>query len=387
MGYSSSIAVKEQIPIQQEKVSTITRSNMDKKMPTNIVLTPQQQTISSGTGALVVSLMMTPLDVIKIRLQSQERIKNRSSYVYSQAHVDHSHRPNGNLPVRSFHTHQEMFDFKMMNKPKIYSGAADAFVNIVRTEGVTSLWSGLPPTLALTVPATVIYFTMYEQIKQKIELQRKRGVENEVASDGDIPKWVPLVSGCLARCSAVTLVNPLELVRTKIQSQKMPWPEVINCLKDLISRRGYRGLWNGYTATLMRDVPFSAMYWPLLEQGRSFFNQYTSHRDSFLVHFGSGAYAGAVASTLTLPFDVVKTIKQIEISEKDMLRGKSVTYRSNMTIVMELLKQQGPKALFAGLTPRLLKAAPSCAIMISSYEFCKGIFRQRNLEMSSLSER
>merc|ERR1712058_199765 len=164
------------------------------------------------------------------------------------------------------------------------------------------------------------------------------------------PSWVSLTAGGLARWFAVTIVNPLELTRTKMQSQKMPWSEVINCLKDLISRRGYRGLWNGYTATLLRDVPFSAMYWPLLEQGKSFFNQYTSQRDSFLVHFGSGAYAGAVASTLTLPFDVVKTIKQIEISEKDMLRGKSITYRSNMTIVMELFKQQGPKALFAGLT-------------------------------------
>merc|ERR1712098_451063 len=171
------------------------------------------------------------------------------------------------------------------------------------------------------------------------------------------------------------------------QSQKMPFSQVRKCLADLVAIQGVRGLWNGYTATLLRDVPFSAMYWPLLEQGKSFFNQYTSQRDSFLAHFGSGAYAGAVASTLTLPFDVVKTIKQIEISEKDMLRGKSITYRSNMTIVMELLKQQGPKALFAGLTPRLLKAAPSCAIMISSYEFCKGIFRQRNLEMKSLSER
>ncbi len=36
--------------------------------------------------------------------------------------------------------------------------------------------------------------------------------------------------------------------------------------------------------------------------------------------------------------------------------------------------------LFAGLAPRLLKVAPACAIMISSYEWCKSYFRQWNQE-------
>jgi len=34
----------------------------------------------------------------------------------------------------------------------------------------------------------------------------------------------------------------------------------------------------------------------------------------------------------------------------------------------------------SGLTPRIIKVAPACAIMISSYEFFKAFFRQRNLE-------
>lgn len=33
--------------------------------------------------------------------------------------------------------------------------------------------------------------------------------------------WIPLFTGAVARTAAVALFNPLELVRTKMQSQKM----------------------------------------------------------------------------------------------------------------------------------------------------------------------
>merc|ERR1712179_758113 len=109
--------------------------------------------------------------------------------------------------------------------------------------------------------------------------------------------------------------------------------------------------------------PFSSLYWPVYEHSKATLNLFTRNRDSFLVNFVSGAAAGSVASTITLPFDVIKTIKQVEI-------GQSGMAMSNM----------GVKSLFAGLTPRLLKVTPSCAMLISTYEFCKGFFRQKNRE-------
>jgi len=356
--------------------------------------------LSSGAGALIVSIFMTPLDVVKIRLQSQERLYSKKCFLYSNGLMDHlCPRTNGDPPVRALHTHQEICNCKWFNRPKYFSGTADAFLKISKTEGVTSLWSGLSPTLVLAIPTTVTYFTMYEQLKHQIDHLRKSNVysKDKISFDTETPRWVSLTAGGLARLLAVTLVNPLELIRTKMQSQKMPWSDVHKCLHDIVRTKGVRGLWNGYTATLLRDVPFSALYWPLYDQCKATFNQYTRNRDSFLVNFGSGAIAGSVASTVTLPFDVIKTIKQIEMGEKDimgvkpgrsnpnslqldermsMLTGRS---RSNMTIARELVAEQGAKGLFAGLIPRLLKVAPACAIMISSYEFCKDFFRTQNI--------
>jgi len=363
-----------------------------------VSLTPQQQMLSSGAGALIVSLFMTPLDVVKIRLQTQERLYSKKCFLYSNGLMDHiCPRTNGDPPVRALHTQQEICDCKWFNRPKYFSGTADAFLKISRTEGISSLWSGLSPTLVLAVPTTAIYFTMYEQLKVCIDSQRRALSSQSRILTEETPKWVSLMSGGLARLAAVTLVSPLELVRTKMQSQKMPWSDVHKCLTELVRVQGIKGLWNGYTATLLRDVPFSALYWPLYEQSKAIMNLYTSNRDSFLVNFGSGAVAGSFASTVTLPFDVIKTIKQIEMGEKDIMAvrpGTTRSYhpvpvnkvssslsgrsRSNLTIAKELIREQGVRGLFAGIIPRLLKVAPACAIMISSYEFCKGFFKQQN---------
>merc|ERR1712200_72652 len=138
---------------------------------------------------------------------------------------------------------------------------------------------------------------------------------------------------------AATIVSPLELVRTKMQSQKMPIHQVRTCIKGLVASQGVLSLWNGYTATLLRDVPFSAIYWPLYEQTRKTLHSIypAESSNSFPINFASGAVAGSVASTITLPFDVLKTTKQIEIGERDIMQVQRAVMRSNNQIVRDIL--------------------------------------------------
>lgn len=350
-----------------------------------LFLTPRQQMLSSGAGALVVSLFMTPLDVVKIRLQTQERVFSRKCFLYSNGITDHiCPRTNGDPPIRVLHTIEEICNCKWYNRPKYFTGTVDALMKISKTEGIQSLWSGLSPTLVLAVPTTMIYFTTYEQLKAVIYSSYTKyhsgidssGVDSPVQLV-EPPPWISLASGGIARVWAVTLVNPLELIRTKMQSQRMAFYQVQSCLVDLIKSKGIKGLWGGYTATLLRDVPFSALYWPLYEKIKRMFG-----RDTFSVNFISGAVAGTVASTVTLPFDVVKTMKQIDVGER-VMQVKAGVSRSNREIFRDILKEQGAKGLFTGLAPRILKVAPACAIMISSYEFCKQFFKSRNQEAGS----
>lgn len=46
----------------------------------------------------------------------------------------------------------------------------------------------------------------------------------------------------------------------------------------------------------------------------------------------------------------------------------------------QIYKHHGTSGLFAGLTPRLIKVAPACAIMIATFEYSKvAIIRLANI--------
>lgn len=64
----------------------------------------------------------------------------------------------------------------------------------------------------MAVPATVMYYTTYDNML--ILLRRKFGIE---------ALWTPVVAGGTARLFAVTVVSPIELVRTKMQSERLTY--------------------------------------------------------------------------------------------------------------------------------------------------------------------
>lgn len=108
-----------------------------------------------------------------------------------------------------------------------------------------------------------------------------------------------------------------------------------------------------------------------------------SNRHQFEATFLAGSIAGTIASTITLPMDVIKTRRQIELGEAEIFKTKPGKAPSTLSIAKEIFRSQGVPGLFSGLTPRILKIAPACAIMLSSYEYCKRQFHEHNLTQSS----
>ncbi|XP_045460438.1 solute carrier family 25 member 40-like isoform X2 [Harmonia axyridis] len=315
-------------------------------------ITATQQALASCTGAVLTSLLVTPLDVVKIRLQAQQK-NTPKCYLYCNGLMDHFCGCKPQDLQRQWYA-----------RPGHFSGTMDAFYKITKTEGISSLWSGLSPTLVLAIPATIIYFVAYEQMRLK--LKHRYNIANPGTSGQ--PFWIPMFSGGTARIFSVTIVSPLELIRTKMQSQKLSYYEIRRALKMLIKQDGIGALWMGVIPTLCRDVPFSAIYWTNYETFKKLF--WTSNQPSFSKSFISGGLAGMVAATITTPFDVIKTHQQIQLGEKTLYGG------SFYDTFWEIRKSHGVRGLFAGLFPRVIKVAPSCAIMISSFEYGKIFFNR-----------
>ncbi|RWS11838.1 solute carrier family 25 member 40-like protein [Dinothrombium tinctorium] len=358
-------------------------------------ITPMQQMISSCTGAIVTSIFVTPLDVVKIRIQAQQKefLKNKC-FLYCNGLMDHICYCNGNgngangmqktYPPSAL----DLRSSKWFKRPVYFRGTMDGIYKIARTEGITSLWSGLPPTLYLkthckitiskfmfyfhrvmAIPATVVYFTTYDQLKDRLSSWFQ--LSNQ-------PFWLPIVAGSSSRLFAATLISPLEMIRTKMQSKKLSYFEVGQAVKTLVKIEGKLALWRGLGPSLLRDVPFSAIYWTGYETIKA---RFQVKEPSFKFSFVAGAFSGTIAAIATLPFDVVKTHRQIELGE-EMLKDKrspaEKSQKRTLSIMKKIYVQRGVAGLFAGLSPRIIKVAPACAIMISTYECGKKFFRYYN---------
>jgi hypothetical protein len=303
------------------------------------------------------------------------------------------HRAIKPAPPQMEHVRQVVSQNVSVVRPR---SAGAMLAHVVRTEGVRSLWSGVLPTLLMAVPSTMMYFVAYEELKEAIE-----DWSNETS-----PVWhlAPLFAGGLARAGAATVVNPLELIRTKMQAPAFAQAieaqgatqqgvaarvggivsasarQLLNSFREEInSPSGVRSLWRGLAPTLLRDVPFSMIYWLGFERIRAALEERLqaseeSAIDRFTVAFAAGAVSGAVAATVTTPFDVVKTRMQIQLYK---MRHLPDAQAEVMPMIHRIVAEEGASGMFAGLGARLAKVAPACAIMISSYEVSKLLIANR----------
>ncbi|XP_071591269.1 mitochondrial glutathione transporter SLC25A40 isoform X4 [Heliangelus exortis] len=253
-------------------------------------------------------------------------------------------------------------------KPGHFKGTLDASVKIIQTEGIKSLWSGLPPTLIMALPSTVIYFTCYDQLSEA--LKSRPDMDDE---------YVPILAGSLSRFGSVTVMSPLDLIRTRMQYRKLSYKQLYTCISSKVATDGWLSLWGGWSSTLLRDIPFSAMYWSNYETFKKMLcKEVGAQEPTFLIAFTSGAASGSIAAVLTQPFDVVKTHRQTGLWESETLKIPQRHCTSTWAVMRKIVTKNGITGLFAGMTPRLFKVAPACAIMISTYEYGKSFFSHLN---------
>jgi len=255
------------------------------------------------------------------------------------------------------------------------NGTIHALSHIIRAEGLRGLYSGLPPMLIIAVPSTVFYFTSYDMM---LSMAKKKFPK-------ETHPFLPLFAGSFARCIAATVVSPLELIRTRMQAS----PHSQRFLKELrmACSGGFFSLWKGLAPTLARDVPFSAIYWASFEGLKVSLSEKLQHKlksenmatiknTQLGVAFASGAIAGSIATIITQPFDVVKTRQQIEIYSAPIIKsdlnlpGVQHTVKQDGVVqtVLQIAKTEGLAGVMSGLSARVAKVAPACAIMISTYE-------------------
>ena len=124
---------------------------------------------------------------------------------------------------------------------------------------------------------------------------------------------------------------------------------------------------------LLRDIPFTAIFWSIAEPTRRHLSTLTSpshdsrappSTGSLLVSNAIAAGgAGAVAAAATTPLDVIKTQQQIAPHSATL-----------STTARRIYQRRGAAGFLAGVWPRSVRAVPAAAIVVSTYELLKWQF-------------
>jgi solute carrier family 25 phosphate transporter 23/24/25/41 len=129
---------------------------------------------------------------------------------------------------------------------------------------------------------------------------------------------------------------------------------------------GIRALYRGIIPTVTGVAPYVGLNFMIYESVRTYFTPEGAANPSPIGKLCAGAISGAVAQTCTYPLDVLRRRFQI-----NTMSGMGYQYKSIADALRTIFRQEGFRGLYKGITPNLLKVAPSMASSWLSFEMTR----------------
>ncbi|KAI9253844.1 mitochondrial carrier domain-containing protein [Phascolomyces articulosus] len=244
----------------------------------------------------------------------------------------------------------------------LYKNSLDCFQKVVKNEGFAGLYRGLGPQLVGVAPEKAIKLTVNDFVRSKLANKET----------GELRFYQEMIAGGAAGASQVVFTNPLEIVKIRLQIQGeqaknsgAPRRSAIWIVKHL----GIVGLYKGASACLLRDVPFSAIYFPAYAHlKRDMFKEGPDHKLTISELLMAGAIAGMPAAYFTTPADVIKTRLQVEA------RSGQTSYNGITDAARKIMKEEGFKAFFKGGPARIFRSSPQFGVTLTVYEILHQAF-------------
>lgn len=282
---------------------------------------PVYRIASGGTAGLTEILLFHPLDVIKTRLQSQTP-----------------------------------------GSPDAYKGIFDVVRKVSQKEGITALYKGILPPIMAETPKRAIKFFCFGSYNAY--LSRNTGLSNAACGS---------IAGLGSGLTEGFFITPFERVKILLQNQKGSLKEATGAgtqAKEVIRQYGFGtkgGLFTGCTATLGRHGVWNMIYFGIF---RTVFpivvpdQKSISKTELNAKRFFLGCICGTLASIINIPYDVAKS----RIQSIEGLKGGQYHALGCHTVMKQIAASEGTRALFAGLSAKLLRLCPAGGVMMMMNE-------------------
>lgn len=149
----------------------------------------------------------------------------------------------------------------------------------------------------------------------------------------------------------------------------------MRCVLHTYQTEGLGAFYRSFSTQLFMNIPFQATHFMVYEFTQERINPDRCYNPG--THIVSGAAAGGVASIVTNPLDVCKTLLNTQKHREDhAIRGLRQAVRT-------VYETNGIRTFFRGTTARVLYQMPSTAVSWSVYEFFKYLFNNNRARLTA----
>ncbi|KAF1956672.1 mitochondrial carrier [Byssothecium circinans] len=275
-------------------------------------LPPWGSAIAGSAGAVLANALVYPLDIVKTRLQVQIK-RNPSSADTNPADDQH------------------------------YTSALDAISKIIKADGVSGLYAGLPGALLGVASTNFAYFYWYTVIRTLYLQYRSLNTPPGTAAE--------LSLGAVAGAVAQLFTIPVAVVTTRQQTvSKHERKGLIATGQEVIdSEDGWTGLWRGLKASLVLVVNPAITYGTYQRLRDSLFPGRANLKP--LEAFALGAMSKALATIATQPLIVAK----VGLQSKPPPARNGKPFKTFIEVMQYIVEHEGLLGLFKGIGPQIMK--------------------------------
>lgn len=260
--------------------------------------------------------------------------------------------------------------------------------------GFRGIYRGVGSAALGSAPGAALFFCTYEATKTKAAEFRRNALGGgadglESSSSSSSKSNIPVAAGdgghaldhmaaaSLGEIAACAVRVPTEVIKQRAQAGHHGGSS-LSSLTAILSQRsaiGLSGVWRelyrGWGITILREVPFTIIQFPLWEALKRMGRQrqrleISRGQDVGVVESALyGSVAGAVAAGITTPLDVLKT--RVMLSKQRLGMGE---------IVVSILRQHGVRPFFAGIGPRVAWISVGGAVFLGSYQWAVGVLER-----------
>lgn len=231
--------------------------------------------------------------------------------------------------------------------------------------GFNGVYRGIFAAAAGSAPGAALFFGTYEAMKPVIGK-----LQDKYAGASSSPALSHMIAASLGEAAACLVRVPTEVLKSKMQTNAAGTSTLASTFQLVLAEKDGRafasnifgGLYRGYGITLMREVPFAFIQFPLYERFKVEWCKYQGRETSPFQSAACGSLSGGIAAGITTPLDVVKTRLMLG-SDK-----AGVPYQGAGDVIRRVISEEGRTVLLSGIQPRVMWISIGGFVFFGAYE-------------------